>query len=576
MSEAERARVRRHWLAVLAPGLLLGAILLWRNDHPPDITTDDQASSVDAPEFVSDSDELLTADGPAPSNSLINLTGVLIAHQQVQPVADQALIGLGYFDPEDLQEYRLIGDSDPQLLADLAVIDRWVEIPLSIAENGNAGFQLDQLPQADVYRLVAKGTGSGFYFAYQFSDNQNPSLDFGEVYAQQGASLTVRLTGPENVEAEARPRFPVFFQRGQAGDQWRLARQLFNPDVESVLYGNQRFAVGDSIVLFPLTPNQSIQVSVDGKAGQTVVETTAPLPAGERTELLLSVAELMVEQAFLVTLTATIKDESGEPISTVQLVDHPDQQTVCSASDLLGRCRLADISAEQISYFMVLIDTEKAAELAVPERYSVSFDPANSDLDAILDSGNAQVDWVIPSFRQLVLDHSALPVETNLPFPIFAIQQQNQQGHWVTINAEQFDARSNTEMVITVRDDGVYRGQAALSPWQVMYSNAVTITAGKGEQFAVLQPGQARQIELNINDAATGLPAEQIFVTVASEFSEAPSSQLLPPEPGRLALEVEGVERLSIEVYQSGAEPQEFEIDTSVDEPIELLINTNQ
>ncbi len=575
MSEAERAKVRRRWLAILVLGLVLGAILLWRNDHSPDITMDDQVDAVSATESVSNFDQPPAAEGAATSNYSINLTGLLIADQQVQPVAGQALIGLGYFDPEDLQEYRLIGDSDPQRLADLAVIDRWVEVSLSFAEDGNAGFQLSQLPPADVYRLVAKGTGSGFYFAHQFGDSPNPSLDFGEVYAQQGASLTVRLTGPENLEAAA-PRFPVFFQRGQAGDQWRLARQLFNPDVEPILYGEQRFAVGESMVLFPLTPDQSIQVSVEGKAGQTVVETTAPLPAGERSELLLNIASLIVEQALLVTLTATIKDESGEPISGVQLVDHPDQQTVCSASDLSGRCRLADISAEKISYFMAQIDAGKAANLAIPERYSVSFNPADTDLEAMLDSGSARVNWVIPSFRRLVLDHSILPLQTSLPFPIFAIQQQNQQGQWITINAEQFEARSNTEVVITVKQDGVYRGQAALSPWQVLYTNTVTISADEGEQFAVLQPGQLRQVELNINDALTGLPAEQVFVTVASEFSEAPSRQLIPPEPGRLVLEVEGVEHLSVEVHQSGLESQEFEIATNVDQPIELLINTNQ
>lgn len=579
MSEAERTRARRYWLAILAPSLLLGAVLLWRYYHPPvDVSADNQVGILNATEASPNRSALTAVENPTSSSIVtqqISLNGILIADQQVQPLTDQVFIGLGYFNPEDLQEYRLVGHESPERLADLAVIDNWVEVPISFNDAGNASLQAEHLPQADVYRLVARGTGMGFYFAYQFSGEEGSTLNFGEVTAQQGAALTVRLNGPENIYDYATSLFPVFFQRGQAGNQWRLARQLFNPGIEPVLFGDERFGVGDSIALFPLTPDQPIQVSVDGKAGQRVVETTRPLPAGEQTELALDLSSLIVEQALLVDLIATIQDESGESISGVQIVDHPDQQTVCPASDLLGRCTLLNISSEQTSYFVLLIDAQRAADLAIPERYSVQFDPTGTDLEVMLDSGKAEVNWVIPNFRQLVLDHSVLPVEVDLPFPIFAIQQQNAAGQWVTISAEQFNARSNTEMVIAIKEDGTYRGQAALSPWQVLHTNAVAITASEGEQSAVLQPAQVRQIELNINDASTGLPAEQVFVTVASEFSDAPSSRLSLPEPGRLALEVSGVERLSIEVHQPGVEPQEFEINTDVSEPIELLLNVN-
>lgn len=564
-------RVRRYSLMILAPGILLGAVWLLRQPAP---TPSSEAGVTRVYSETAVSQELEFDDLPAsPAASDITITGVLLADQHTTPVSGQAFIGLGYFDAEDLQEYRLSGDDNPERLAELAVVERWLDVPLEITADGDAQMHLDAVPFADVYRLVAMGTGMGFYFADQFGPDGNGTLQMGDVPAQRAAALEVQISDIQVAASGQSAAYPVFIQRQLAADRWRLARLLFYPETEPVLQGSHLAGAGESISLYPLTPGQNVDVSVEGPGRMRVTQSSPLLSAGERVSILLDISPLAIEAALLIQLEATIMDEFGEPVSGVRVADHPDQQTRCTASDLNGRCRILEVSPDTRSDYLLLLDPENARVHGLPARQPVYFDPLEADVDVLLEQRYAEITWRLPVHRTIVLDHSLLPPADSFPFPIFTVQKLDQQGRWITVSAEDFTPRSERETLISVAENGIYRVRAAASPWQVLHSDSIDVGNDGGEYDVTLRPGRSQFLRLQILDSASRQPPGRATITLASEFSEQPGSPLAVSGSGEVMLEMAGLELVTVAVNAAGYAQQEFDVAVGVEETVELLIS---
>lgn len=576
MSAAAQARTRRYVTAMVALGIVLGALWWWQGGGPANIDAASDGNSTVATTEVAASDT--RADTPPAPAGLDNITliATLIADGNIRPLPDQAYIGLGYFDPEDLEEYRRSGDSDPQRLADLAVIERWLDASLIAVDSDLAELTGEGLPAADVYRIIVKATDSGFYFGAHINTGDSQLVDLGDIYPLQAAGLELSLTGAasEIVLPGSQPAdYPVNFQRQPQDHAWTLLRRLLYPGIEPVLLGDARLQAGERLRVYPLAPEQAITVTAQGAAGRQVSATSAGLTPGTVTPLALDISALLAQQDLLVRVDATIVDEYGDPLSGVRVLDHPDQNVRCSSGPL-GQCRIADVDAGQISYFLLILDPAEAAQRGVPERFSVSFDPAEADLEQMAVIGTAQVEWQLPVYRRIVLDHAILPAADGPPYPIFSLQQYDEQTGWRTVPGEQFVPRTATEMAIAVREDDTYRVQAAASARYVLRSEAVTVSGRGGEFFAALQPQSPRTITLRISEQASGLPPERAMLMVSSGFSEGPENPLPVPVNGAVDLPITGVERLSVEVLYPDGRSQAFEVDTNVSVPVELIIDS--
>lgn len=442
-------------------------------------------------------------------------------------------------------------------LSELATVTRWIEAPATADAGGVVTVGPLDLPAADRYVLQARADDGLRFYEAAFTGADAPA----EVRPRVAAGLRVRA--PRGI---AKPGLLLRRIEGGAAADWQTLLQREAPEVLAAYDEQPLLLAGGTTVIAPLPPGPLAVVAVvEGVESERRV---LNLSAGRFLDVDLDAdaAELGAALATTVDLRLVEKGR-GAPVAGAIVTWSSARGERSRRSDASGRLRIDGVDRSQplpleIAFAAPATGGGRIATLPRwPERIatSLNFDPAtdavgtSTDTAAVATAGTIARTLELEPLRWLIVATPGIAIarrpRLDEPFPVFVLQRM-QDGRWRDAAADRF-VPVDEGMAVSLDDTGTVRVAAALAPWHVRYSEAVTISSdaprgADGIYRARIAPSGGRRMSLRLS--AGGRPLASAPAHLLSPLRSVPPRVVTTDGAGRIALEGVTVPTLTLEV----------------------------
>lgn len=507
-------------IALLGAGAFAFALLAWlawRGAAPPPLP--DSLPAADAPRAAAP----VHATRPA-----IAATVTLLSERGIEARPGHVRIGLARV-PAGNSAARIdrfeAGDAGPTAgpsrYEDLAVVERWLDVPATRLPDGRVQVGPLRLPHADRYDVQALGSdGLHVYFA-SFTPTRQPA----PVRPTAGAGLRVRNATADTALLLRR------LETGAHAPQWQALQAAETPALLQA-FDETALPVTPDQTLAPLAPN-AIEVVVQ-VAGVEAERRRLALRPGAVTEFRIDTARLDAARAASATLELELIDRAtGLPADGLRItwIGNRGELTRTTGRDGLVRFEGIDRTAAQA--FNLQADAPAQGLPRWPAH--LPFALPEGTLDTAPPGGTVRHRVELTPFAWIVARTSGgtslADRPRSSPYPILVLQREH-DGRWVDAASDYFLPHpSGTAVSVTTR--GRYRVDMLESPWRRLRSS--TTDAGDGRDGEVVfAPAPGRPVELRLQ--REGRPLANAPVRIVARGRGLPPAMLRTDAQGRIGL----------------------------------------
>jgi hypothetical protein len=529
-------------------GLAVGAICLlaivavvwWRSQR--------------APESVADASSSGSGSLSASVESVAGFQLRLLPDSGVSAQPASVRIGLAAVSPDDDAAYRAWLRSGregagPREYRDLASVQRWINAPARLLDDGSVQVGPMSLPAAQRYVLQAHADDGLRFYEADFIRENAPTT----VRPRIAAGLRVRAPrGIGNVGA--------LFRRVE-GSQDAVWQSLLRREAISILdaFDERAIAVDGETRIAPLPPGPlDVVAVVDG------VETErrrVTLVAGRDTTLDLDPSASELGAALATTAVLRLVEAGTRtPVREAIAVWPSPRGEVRMRPDAVGILRLSGVDAAEPMALELRFEANGPPSFLVdtlprwPERVPLRFDLSQER--AI--GGVVEKTVELTPLRWLIVETPGIDVprrpRVGDPFPAFVLQRAQGDG-WRDSGADYFRP-VDEGVAVSLDAPGRVRVAALLSPWQVAYSDEVESRVDVAQTRTRLRNASGRTSTVRL--VADAKPLTFAPVQIVSPLRGVPPKTLTTDGTGRIVLPNATVPSVRVEV--SGFEQAEVRL----------------
>lgn len=466
-------------------------------------------------------------------------------------------IGLASVSPDDEAAYRAWLRSGregagPREFADMATVSRWIDAPARLQADGSVLVGPMRLPDAQRYVLQARaGDGLRFYEA-RFAREDAPA----QLQPRVAAGLRVRA--PRGFDDAGDVQIGVLLRRVEGGQDAAWQGLLRREAMAALDAYDERplpmsAQAGQTTRIAPLPPGPVEVVAV--VRGIETERRRVVLVAGRDVLLDLDTAAAELGDALAANLTLRpIDADTRAPVRELLAVwpSPRDERRVRPGADAALRFDGVDMSEPMALELRFerqgpppsIADAGRIESLPRwPERLPLRLDL--SEARAV--GGRIEKTVELQPLRWLLVETPGIEVprrpRVGDPFPVFVLQRA--QGEtWRDVAAEAFRPLDEG-IAVSLDEPGRVRVAAVLSPWQVVFSDAVESRAEAPLLRTRLRGANGRDARVRI--LAAGRPLAFAPVQVVSPMRGVPPKTLTTDRDGRILLPGATVPTLRIE-----------------------------
>ena len=516
------------------------------------------AQSPDAPRVSSGAS---ATAAPLESNAP-QFTTLLLPDQQISAIPTSVRIGLGYVPADEARTYQewkaggFVG-AGPASFAELATIDRWIDVPATRLSDGTVRVGPLMPPLADRYDLQARGQGALHFYAVSFTVDTYPAS------VKPTVAAGLRIQRAPAADSDVR----VLLRRGGEAQSTAVWQDLMQREAPQLLgaFNDASIAVAATQVLAPLPPGAlDVILEVDGIEAE---RRSVTLRAGVLTDVPFDPVAQEVARAVTAELELLfVVQDTRRPIEGLKVISSGGKMEPTRTTDLAGQVRFQGVDRQRAHPFMLEFPVEKGDLPAWPTQSAieVSLDadpkPANPSRLVRKTIELRPLQWLIVSSGSF-----QVPVDRRRgnPYPIFVLQQER-DGDWKDSAADHFIPITQG-IAASIQAPGRYRLAALQSPWSILYSTtADTRAAASDGRYPVnLIPSARRTVEISV--LSQGKPLANAPLTMRGPVRGLPGATINTDPAGRARLEAVTVPGVSLEV------PGFAVIDVNLDAPTVIV-----
>jgi hypothetical protein len=510
--------------------------------------------SLRAPEAVADANRR----GPVTQSASVEAAGGfqlrLLPDGGVSAQPASVRIGLAAVSPDDDAGYRAWLRSGregagPREYRDLASVQRWINAPARLLEDGSVQVGPMPLPAAQRYVVQARADDGLRFYEADFVREDAPAT----VLPRVAAALRVRAPNGIN-------NIGVLFRRVE-GSQDAAWQSLLRREAVNVIdaFDERAIAVENETRIAPLpTGPLDVVAVIDG------VETErrrVTLVAGRETTFDLDpgAAELGAALATTVILRL-VEAGTRAPVREGIAVWPSPRGELRVRPDAAGLVRLPGADASEAMTLELRFEPKGPPSFLAdtlprwPERVPLRFDLSQQRAAG----GVVEKTVELQPLRWLIVETPGIDVpkrpRVGDPFPVFVLQRAQGDG-WRDVGADYFRP-VDEGVVVSLDTPGRVRVAALLSPWQLAYSDEVESRPDVAQSRTRLRGANGRTSMVRL--VADAKPLAFAPVQIVSPLRGVPPKTLTTDRAGRIVLPNATVSSVRVEV--SGYEQVEVRL----------------
>lgn len=551
-------RQRAVWSLAVAAAVGAAWWLLSHHYHPPTSALPAERATP----ATADSTRVLPSAAGATDiladSASVSFDTVLLPDGRIGALADSVRIGIARVAPDDAAAWQAWVDggregAGPASLAELASVERWIEVAAQQLADGSVAVGPLALPPADRYDLQARGSGPLHFYAASFGVDNAP------------ATISPTVAAGLRVQRAPAPDSDVRVLLRRSGEAaWTSAWQdLLAREAPHLLgaFNDAALAVEPVHLLAPLPPGPVDAILVvDGIEAE---RRPVALVAGQVSDLQFDPLAQEVARALSVELRLVfVVGGSGQPIADLAVTWFADGGDQLRTTDGRGIVRFKGVDRQRTQRFSVEFPPGEAELPAWPASKAIEValadEPTAGDQRVLTRTIELQpLQWLavrlpfpVPAQRQ-----------RGNPYPIFVLQQEH-DGRWLDAAADHFIPVADG-IAVSIAAPGRYRLVALRSPWTLLYSSTADARkpALDGQYRVDLQAEAGRTLELLVQSG--GLPLARAPLAVRGPVRGLPMLSVDTDSAGRvrlsgvtvptLRLEVPGYRALEVDVQAASA-----------------------
>ncbi len=541
---------RTAWILLIITLVGLASWHLQRHSDPSPAPPASEAANLDKPAPVNAANAVDKADVTSPvvtngTKDLIRFETRLLPDGPIGAATDSVRLGLAYVSPDEARTWQAWKEggsvgAGPASYAELATVERWLDLPAERLPDGSVRVGPITLPPADRFELQARSASPLHFYLATFTADAYPV----DVHPTVAAGL--RIVHQPAPDADVR----VLLRRTRdidAGAPWQslLAREA--PQLLGA-YDDAAVAVVPNAVLAPLPPGPlEVILEIDGIEAERL---PVDLRAGAITDLQFDPVKQQVAQAVSVQLQLDFVIEgTRRPIPDIKVTWYGGKSDQCRNTDARGGVRFQGVDRQKPQRFNLEMPTGEEALPNWPAQRAIEFTP-DTDAEPVSEQDTRQLrktielrplQWLMVRTGNLAIPET--PVRNN-PYPIFVLQR-DQSGSWADVAADHF-IRIDDGIAASLQDAGRHRLVALQAPWALLYSTPSQTRSASGRYPVSLIPDPGRPVAITVR--SQGIPLAHAPVTLRGPVHSLPASAIDTDSQGQIRLNGVTETRLELEV----------------------------
>lgn len=459
---------------------------------------------------------------------------ILAADGGIRPDPASVRIGLAMVPPQEGGTHREMlargaTGNLPDTVTDLAVVQRWIEVPTTVLGDGSLRVGPVELPPAHRYDLQA-GSSSDLHHYFASFAAAPPAR------VQARAASGIRLAVPPG-QPDVRVRL---LQPSPPADHPAWQRLLAHraPAVLAA-FRSTPMAVAPGTRIAPLAPG-NIQLIVE-VAGIEALRRPVQLPAGRWVDVALDAAALAEARRQAVDVALEfVRSRDGSPVEGLQATLVSGEVEQGERTDRQGIAVFADLDRRNVHQWRIEATAPRDGLPEWPEAQTVQVDPAELAGGEIV---RKRVE-LVPLRWILVAAPRALAPSRENPYPVYLLQERR-DGQWSDRSAAHFIPIPDG-MAVSITEAGEYRIIRAESPWRTAVSAPITAGAAEPRVRTRIAPSPGRTVTVLV--AIAGQAVANAPVLVVSPRRGMPPVSIRTDANGLMRLEGVTTDQIFIEL----------------------------